>query len=93
MFNALEYTERLEGAGFTPEQAQASMRILIEVMDQNFATKADLENVARDLRTEIRELRAELHIGLEKIEYKLTIKLGAMLTVAVAVMAALTKIL
>ena len=84
------------------------MKILIEVMDQNFATKADLETGLRDMRTEMnnrfqemrvwtetgfREVRTEMQTGFRELEYKLTIKLGAMLTVAVAVTATLTKIL
>ena len=43
MFNALKYTEDLERAGFTSEQAKASLKILIEVMNDSFATKSDLE--------------------------------------------------
>jgi hypothetical protein len=71
MFNALKYSEELERAGFSRLQAEASVRILIEVMNNNFATKADLK----------------------ELEYKLIIKLGTMITLAVGVTATLVKLL
>jgi hypothetical protein len=48
MFNALKYTEELEKAGFTREQAEVSMKLLVETMNENFATKADFKELKWD---------------------------------------------
>ena len=75
------------------------MKILIEVMDQNFATKTDLQELRTEMQTGFRELRTwtetgfrELKTEIEKSEYKLTIKLGAMMTVAMTVLTMLVKL-
>jgi len=44
-------------------------------MDQNFATKTDLENGLREVRTDLAN-------AIEKSEYKQTVKLGTMMTPA-----------
>jgi hypothetical protein len=85
MFNALKYTQELEQAGFTREEAEVSVRILIEVMNDNFATKSDMQAGFAAIRADMREL-----------EYKHTIKLGTMmatmLTLAIAVTTAIVKL-
>jgi hypothetical protein len=68
MFNAVKYTQELESAGFSHEQAKASMKILIDVMNENFATKSDIK---------------ELDMKIDMLEYKLVFKLGALATVLV----------
>jgi hypothetical protein len=125
VFNALKYTQELEKAGFSREQAETSVRVLIDVMNENFATKpdlkelelavgADMKGLEAGLRSEMKELGTELRSEMKEIEsslrsdmkalelstvtaikeldYKLTIKLGTMLTVAVGVMTALIKL-
>lgn len=144
MFNALKYTEELEKAGFTRQQAEISVKVLIEVMNDNFATKSDLKDANLVLRADLREmetvlrsdmremdaslrteisrvettLRAEIRdvesrlgneirdvetklsteirdirASVKELEYKLTIKLGTMMTVAVGVTATLVRLL
>ena len=78
VFNTLEYARRLEAAGFTRQQAEAQAGLMTEIVDERMATKADL-----------RELEARLSSEMQKLEYRLTIRLGAMLAAAVAVLAAL----
>jgi len=93
MFNALKYTEELERAGFSHEQADASVKILIEVMNESFATKSDLKEIefkldslAAAARSGIKELEfkldstaSRLESTVRETEYKLTIKLGTLL--------------
>ncbi len=118
MFNALKYTDELEKAGFTKQQAEASMRILIDVMNENFATQSDLKEtemklesvilgVKSDLKeTEMRfesnlketEMRLESLIvanksEIKELDYKLTIKLGTMMTVAIGATATIVKLI
>lgn len=100
MFNALKYTQELEKAGFTREQADASIKLLIDVMNENFATKSDLKMEMQDVRSEIQGIRSEMKAleiktasGFQELEYKLTIKLGTMMTLAIGVTATLVKLI
>ena len=43
MIHVLRYTEELEKVGFTNEQAKKSVQLWMDLMDQNFATKADFK--------------------------------------------------
>ena len=54
MFNALKYTEELEKAGFTREQAEASVKLVVETMNENFATKSDLKELGWLLQSEMK---------------------------------------
>jgi hypothetical protein len=89
MFNALKYTQEMERAGFTREQAEVSMKVLIDVMNENFATKSDL----KDLEVKVDSGFKEMNLALHELDYRLTIKLGTMLTVAIGATAALVKML
>jgi len=71
MFNALKYTEDLERAGFTSEQAKASLKILIEVMNDSFATKSDLLLTKSELNTTIFTVKSELQADLQAVKSEL----------------------
>jgi len=88
MFNALRYTEELEKAGFSRVQAEVSMKVLIEIMDDNFVTKADLKELEAKMELKFQGVGH----AIEKLEYRLTIKLGTMLTLAIGVMTAIVKL-
>ena len=45
VFNTLEYAKRLEGAGFTRQQAEAQANIMTEIVDEKMATKQDLREL------------------------------------------------
>lgn len=64
MFNVLIYTEELERGGFSKEQAASSMKVLVNVMNQEFASKFDLEKAClllkQDLMGEIGKVRQEI---------------------------------
>ncbi len=38
MFNTLKYAKILEGVGFTKDQAETSITILVEIMEDKLAT-------------------------------------------------------
>lgn len=88
-FDTLKYAERLEKAGLTREQAsamaEAQKEVFAEALESHLATKVDIQEVRADL--------ARLQTRLDQIELKLTAKLGAMMVVAVGVVAALVKLL
>ena len=120
MFNALKYTQELEKAGFTREQAEISMKLLIDIMNENFATKSDLMEMGLRLESRIQNIDSrfpsldskfqaldskiqnlessltyKMDSGFKELEYKLTIKLatimGAMMTLAIGIIATLIK--
>ncbi|NMF98416.1 DUF1640 domain-containing protein [Aromatoleum toluolicum] len=81
-FDTLKYAERLEKAGLTREQAsamaEAQKEVFAEALETQLATKSDVDR---------------LENRIEQLELKLTIKLGAMMVVAVGAVAALVKLI
>lgn len=88
MFNALKYTQELERAGFSREQAEATVKLFIDVMNETFATKSDFKEL--ELKLDASTFRLES--AIREMDYKLTIKLGAMLTVAIGATATVIKL-
>lgn len=89
MFNAFKYTRALQEQGFTEGQAKTSIEILIEIMNDQFATKSDLEQLETRLHSEMKLIRSDL----ETLEQKMTIKLGSMLAISIGIMTAIQKTL
>ena len=81
-FDALGYFEKLKAAGFTEEQAKAQANALREVIEERLATKGDLVQMELRLTSE-----------MQKLELRMTLKLGAMLAASVAIVATLVKLL
>ena len=81
-FDTLAYAKKLKAVGFTEEQAEVQAEALAEMVNETLATKRDLKELEVTLRHDIKEL--EMH---------LTIRLGAMLTVAIVIVATLVKLL
>jgi len=80
------------------------MKLLIDVMNENFATKSDLKSEVASLKSELKSdiasLRSELKsditsvkFDMKELEYKLTIKLGTMMTLAIGITATLVKLI
>lgn len=90
MINALRYTEDLEKAGFTPEQARVSVNAWMDLMNNNFATRSDLKEYQFMTRTDLKDFEMKLVSGLaavetkfdkrcDELEYRLTIKMGVLM--------------
>jgi len=77
-FDTLAYVKKLKTVGFTEEQAEVQAEALAEIVNEHLATKEDISLLRRDIK---------------ELEMRLTIRLGAMLTVAIAVIATLVKLL
>lgn len=102
-FDTLRFSRNLAEAGLAPAQADgiaaATAGALAEVVGQ-LATRDDLASQNLALRTEIaavrHELKAEiagLRRDIAELELRMTIKLGTMMAGAVALTAALVKLL
>ena len=81
-FDSLNYAKKLEAAGFTREQAEVQTQAIREVIEEQLATKRDLKDLETSLEGKLRDL-----------EYRLTIRLGAMIAATVATVATLVKLL
>ncbi len=77
-FDTLTYAKKLREAGFTEQQAEAQAEALKAVVDENLATKQDIESLRRDMR---------------EMEQRITIRLGALVVASAGVLAVLMKIL
>lgn len=89
MIQALRYTEDLEKAGFTPEQAKKTVIIWMELMDQNFATKSDYREQGLKNEMALADLRAEI----KKVGSDLTIKLGIMMVTTVGAISTIISLI
>lgn len=102
-FDTLRFSRNLAEAGLAPAQADgiaaATAGALAEVVGQ-LATRDDLASQNQALRAEIAAVRHELKAEIEglrrdlaELELRMTIKLGTMMAGAVALTAALVKLL
>lgn len=102
-FDTLRFSRNLAEAGLAPAQADgiaaATAGALAEVVGQ-LATRDDLASQNQALRAEIAAVRHELRAEIEglrrdlaELELRMTIKLGTMMAGAVALTAALVKLL
>ncbi len=78
LFNALKYTQELEKVGFSREQAEKSVSILIEVMENNLATKSDIQIILQ---------------RINESELKMTIRLGSILVISLGAFTTMLKLL
>lgn len=78
MFNAIRYTQELEKAGFTRQQAEATVNMVHQFAEHNLATREDI---------------VRLEHAMVVLEHRLTIKMGAMFTVAIGLIVTLQKLL
>ena len=89
MNNTLKYVKVLEGTGITREQAEAHVQLITEIMEGDLATRQDMKNLETKLDTSIERLEHKML----QLEYRLTIKLGTIVTVVIAAATTVIKIL
>ena len=89
MNNSLKYVRVLESVGIPREQAEAHIQLVTEIMEGDLATKQDLKNLEHKLDT----LLERLEHKIMQMEYRMTIKLGTIVTVVMAAATTIIKIL
>jgi hypothetical protein len=99
--DTLQYSKRLQKAGFTEVQAEAQVEIIKEqvdaissFIDDSLATKQDIAELKRDIKEidlKIEILKNELTASMAKMGYGILISLGAMITVAASILGFLIK--
>lgn len=99
MFNTLRYAKMLEEVGFSREQAETSIKILVEIMEDKLASKQDLLELETKLQHSIVHLESRIDYSLKEmkadllqVESKLTIRMGTMLAASIAILTAIQKL-
>ncbi|MSP01798.1 MAG: hypothetical protein EXR07_12230 [Acetobacteraceae bacterium] len=103
VMDTLGYAKRLRECGIPTEQAEAHAEAAREFIMLELVTKTDLEAAVATLREEISGVRRDQDTGLAGVRrdfrsaldimgLRLTVRLGAMLGLAVAALAALIKL-
>ena len=88
-FDTHAYVTKLKAVGFTEEQAETLASTQAELIDERLATKHDIMLVKQD----IKELETALKRDMKEMELRMTIKLGAITTTGIIIVAALVKLL
>ena len=81
-FDTLSYVKKLKAAGVPEQQAEVQAETFNEIIEERLATKQDLKELEVSLKRDIKEL-----------EMRLTIRLGAMMTAGIIIVATLVKLL
>ena len=102
-FDTLKYANRLKAAGAEPRIAEEQAQALAEVLEderKDLTTSNDLTVLKHEIKHEIHvvkrdleDLRREMQASFLSLEQRMTIKLGALMVVAVGSVAALVKLL
>ena len=64
----MKLARRLEGAGFSREQADGTAAALAETLTAEIATKRDLADLKAELKGDIAELRLEMRTGFASVQ-------------------------
>lgn len=94
IFDTLRYAKKLQEAGFTSEQAEIQAEALHDTMDNNLATKENIKELKRDIKEieqDIKAVEGRMVTKLQELEYKVVIRLGSVIAIAVGVLAAIIK--
>ncbi len=92
-FDTHAFVKRLIATGVPEAQAEVHAQAFGEFVFEHLATKQDLLVLKQELKQEILELRQEMDVKLSQMELRLTVRFGGMLVTAVAVLAAIMKLL
>ncbi|MBM4289409.1 MAG: hypothetical protein FJ135_14915 [Deltaproteobacteria bacterium] len=96
-FDTLEFAKRLRAADFTEKQAETLAAAVAEIVESRLATKEDLARLQHTLEEKIARLQHDLEEKITltelRLKHDLTLRLGGMLAAAVAIVAALVKLL
>ncbi len=99
-FDTLKFAKRPQEGGFTEQQAEVLATAEAELIEDNLATKRDIAEIHRamkelelSLQRDLKSLEVSLKRDMKDLVYRMTIKLSAMLVVAVGAMATLVKVL
>ena len=107
MIDTLAYAKRRIAVGMPQKQAEEQVEIFAEIFEENIATTQDIESIRRDmkemegslqlemkvLQRDMKEIESSLKRDMKELEMRMTIRLGAIMTAGIAVVATLVKLL
>ena len=88
-FDTHAFVKRLCAVGFTEEQSEVFAEEQSRLIEGRLATKHDMELLRRDMK----EMEINLRREIKEMELRLTLRMGGMLAVAVAVIVMLDRLL
>ena len=88
-FDSLAYVKKLKAVGVPEEQAEVQAEAFVEIIEGRLATKQDILTLKRDMK----ELEMSLKRDIKDLELRLTLRLGAMMTAGIIIVATLVKLL
>jgi len=98
-FDSLGYARRLRERGVPQDQAEAHAEAARDFIMTELATKTDLLAIKTDLvaiKTDLlameQKLQTELRTSIDTLSLRLTVRLGAMLAVAIGALATILKL-
>ncbi len=105
-FDTLGYAKRLRDAGVASEQAEVHAEAARDFIMTELVTKTDLETAETILRQEMalgfqrvdarfQQVDArfqQLEVAIDNLTLRMTVRLGGMIAVAVAILAAINKL-
>ncbi len=71
-FDTLAFSKRMKNVGFTEKQAEELAKDFVGIFENQLVTKQDIKNLTNSVRLEMKSL-----------EYRLTLRIGSMIALAV----------
>ena len=66
MIYALRYTKLLVENGFTEDQANIALKVGLEIMNENFATKKDIQLSELALKSDMKEMESSIRSDMKE---------------------------
>lgn len=77
-FDSLKLSDKLKASGFTPEQAEAVVRVIAEAQDE-LVTRKDLDVALAPLKTDLAVIRTEM----TQIKWMLGLVIGGVIALLI----------
>ena len=95
-FDTHKFIKELKGSGVPEGQAEALQRAFSEAIGANLATKVDIERLENKIESHRKDNKSDierLEQKMEIMEQRITIRLGSIMVVGIAVLAGVIKFL
>ena len=99
-FNSFAYAKKLKSAGFTEDQVEVQVELITELVDEQLATKVDIELIRKDIaelrkasKHDIESLRSDMAIKIEKSKTETIKWVGGFLITQFALMLTSIKLM
>ena len=86
-FDTHAFVKRLTQSGMDEQQAEALAECQTQLINDNLATRLDIEEVKKEIET----LRLEIKQDMKDLELRLTIRLSSVIVGAIGIFAMLIK--